>query len=178
VFASSGVPTDHIHQQIKEWFKSRRKGGGQSQPTELLDLTGKTSRKPTPYQIHHAYSIRYHREPDSPLRKEVEDLFGRRENQDIIDLLGPFSTAKDLATGSRLNFHNAVMRWKCSLLTEEERQEMDDWIARSTAEKKEINSKPWKAVKDDEKDELSVENEFIRRCVLFPDTARTRDVPN
>jgi len=57
------------------------------------------------------------------------------------------------------------MRWKCSLLTEEELQDMADWIANTVAEKEEEISKPWKAGQDE--DELSAENEYIQRCALL-----------
>ena len=37
----------------------------------------------------------------------------------------------------RLGFHNAVMWWKCSLLTDEERQEHQNWIEEHVLEKEE-----------------------------------------
>ena len=132
-----------------------------AQPKELLDLTGKTARKPTAYQLHHAYSIRYHRDADSQLRKEVDDLWDRRGDEDVIEQLAAFTKSNNLSSDSRLNFHNAVMRWKCSLLTDEELQEMAEWIANSVAEKEEVISKPWKAGQVEEG--LSAENEYIQR---------------
>jgi len=163
---------DQFCQQIQEWYKTRRKAGTQPQSKGILDLTGKTQRKPTPYQLHHAYSIRYYREAGSPLRTEVDDLWNRRAAGDVIEQLSPFSKAKDLSTGSRLNFHNAVMRWKCSSLDEEEIQEMEEWIANNVVEKEQDISKPWKAGEDE--DELSAENEYIQRYALLK-LIETRD---
>jgi hypothetical protein len=68
-------------------------------------------------------------------------------------------------SSDRLPFHNAVMRWKCSLLTEEELRDMDEWIANSLSGKKEVFLKPWKATQGEE-DELSTENEYIQRYAL------------
>ena len=64
-----------------------------------------------------------------------------------------------------LNFHNAVMCWKCSLLTEEELHDMEEWIADALSAKKEDISKPWKMGRDDE---LSEENEYIQTYVTPP----------
>jgi len=122
------------------WYKNHRKSSAKNtQPTMLLDLTSKNLWKPLPYQLHQAYSIRYHRPADSPLREVVQDLWDHREEQLVVDLLSPFmktggvdtddtntsDTNTDDADTSEssdksLKFHNAVMRWKCSSLTEEE----------------------------------------------------------
>jgi len=172
VLALLGVCADQFCQQIREWYKTHHKGGTQPQPKVILDLTGKTQQKPTPYQLHHAYSIRHYREAGSPLQTEVDDLWERRADEDVIKQLSPFSKAKDLSTGSRLNFHNAVMRWKCSSLDEEELQEMEEWIASDVVEKEQDISKPWKAGEGE--DELSVENEYIQRYALLK-LIETRD---
>ena len=62
-------------------------------------------------------------------------------------------------------FHNTVMRWKCSQLTEEELRDMDEWIANSLSEKKEERLKPWKAMQGEET-EWSAENEYVQKCIL------------
>ena len=93
-------------------------------------------------------------------------------DEDVIEKLSHFSKSDDISTGSRLNFHNAVMHWKCSLLTEEEHQEMEEWIANSVLEKEQDISKPWKAGEDG--DELSAENDYIQRYAL-PNLIFTRD---
>jgi len=53
------------------------------------------------------------------------------------------------------------MRWKCSLLTEEELEDMEDWISDSVVEKEEKITAPWKAGKGGDK--LSTKNEFFQR---------------
>lgn len=133
---------------------------------DLLDLTGKADRKPAPQQFHHAYSIRFYRPKDSPLRKEVEGLWKQREEQSVITKLTPFMT-----TGSfnvHLDFHNAVMRWKCSLLTDEERQEHQDWINQNALEKEKEMKEPWRAMRGEDDDVDTTENEHIQRYASLP----------
>ena len=121
-------------------------------------------RKLTPHQFHQAYSILYYRPKKSPLREEIDNLWKRREEQEVIDLLSPFTKLDKPTADTRLNFHNTAMRWKCSLVTEEERQEVEEWIANSVLWKEEEISKPWKA--EEGNDEQSMENEFIQRCTV------------
>jgi len=68
----------------------------------------------------------------------------------------------DESSDKTLAFHNAVMRFKCSTLTDEELCDMGEWIANSLSEKEEGLSKPWKATQGEES-ELSVENEYVQR---------------
>lgn len=56
------------------------------------------------------------------------------------------------------------MRWKCSLLTKEEVEELEVWIAKSVKVKKGVVTKPW--TEGGANDELSTENEFIQKYVL------------
>ena len=67
----------------------------------------------------------------------------------------------------RLDFHNSVMQWKCSLLTPEEEKEHLDWIAEHLAEKEEVIKQPWKAKQETGADELAKENEHIQRYVFY-----------
>ena len=53
------------------------------------------------------------------------------------------------------------MRWKCSLFTDEERQEHQDWIDKKALEKEETKQ-PWNALRDVDEDELTVENKYIQ----------------
>lgn len=62
------------------------------------------------------------------------------------------------------------MRWKCSLLNEEEREEINNWISELVLKKEEAAAHPWK-VGQDGMDELSAENEYIQRYVLSSPTA-------
>ena len=153
-------------QQIHEWYKAfRSKQDQPHQPKGLLDLTGKGGRKPAPLQLHHAYSVRFFRPKDSPLRQEVEDLWNRREEKAVIDQLTPFKSSGD-PRDLRLAFHNTVMRWKSSLLTDEERKELQDWIGEKVREKEEEMNQPWKATQGALRtDELSAENEYIQGYV-------------
>jgi hypothetical protein len=58
------------------------------------------------------------------------------------------------------------MRWKSSLLTDEERQEHQDWIDRELADREEKLKKPWKATADVNASELTAENEYLQRFVF------------
>ena len=130
-----------------------------------LDLSGKKGlRKAIPYKLHQAYSIKYHRPADSPLRKEVLDLWERRGEPEVADIVSKFSKSDDPPADHHLTFHNAIMRWKCSLLNAEELKELEDWIQESVHEKEEEIRKPWKA--EGGGDELRVENEYIQKCVI------------
>ena len=60
------------------------------------------------------------------------------------------------------------MRWKYSLLTDEERKELDDWIAEDLMKKEEESKHPWKATRDVDDDELAKENDFIQRYLPIP----------
>jgi hypothetical protein len=92
----------------------------------------------------------------------VDDLWERRGEKDVIDLLAPFITI-DEPPNTRLEFHNVVMRWKCSLLTDEERQELQDWIDKDLEKKEEATKQPWKAMQETGDDEISTENRYIQR---------------
>ena len=152
-------------QQIHDWFKNNKRVNG-SRPTKgLLDLSGKTQRKVTPLQFHQAFSIRYFRDLDSPLRNEVKDLWERRDKEPVLKLLDGFWAPEH--PHDPLKFHNAVMRWKCSLLTPEEQQEHQEWIDQNTLEREEEAEQPWKAARETTNDELSAENEHIQRYALL-----------
>ena len=107
-----------------------------ARPRTLLDLTGKANRKVALLQFHHAYSIRFFQPENSPLHQEVEDLWNRWEEKVVIDQLAPFMKINEHSDRC-LGFHNAVMLWKCSLLTDEERQEHQNWIEEHVLEKEE-----------------------------------------
>ena len=113
-----------------------RKRDNTAHPRTLLDLTEKANRKVAPLQFHHAYSIHFFRPENSPLRQEVEDLWNQREEKVVIDQLARFIKINE-HSDRRLGFHNTVMRWKCSLLTDEERQEHQNWIEEHVLEKEE-----------------------------------------
>jgi hypothetical protein len=150
------------HQQISDWYKARRKQqrAEPSQPKAVLDLTGGTRRKLAPYQFHHAYSIRFYRPKDSPLRELVSEYWERRKEKEIIDRLSPFISNNNF--DSPITFHGAVMRWKCSLLTDEECQEHQDWITQNLLEREKEEKQPWSATQGVGEDELTAENKYIQ----------------
>ena len=152
-------------QQITEWFKYRKRTIAAPQVQNLLDLSGKSNRKLTPLQFHHAFSARFHRS-DEILQKEVDDLWDRRGEESVIELLTPFATTNTFT--ERLDFHNSAMRWKCSLLTDEESQEHQDWIDRELADREEKLKQPWKATGETGPNKLSAENEYVQRYVSLP----------
>jgi len=69
---------------------------------------------------------------------------------------------------SRMLFHNAVMRWKCSLLSEEEKIELQKWIDDDIAKKWADIQQPWKSLQTDDIDEPTAENQYVQRYVSFP----------
>ena len=66
------------------------------------------------------------------------------------------------------------MRWKCSLLTGEERQEHQDWIDQRALEREQEMKQPWKAMQDEDEDRLATENKYIQRYVRFSPLPITR----
>ena len=153
-----------LRQQIRDWFKKRRKtaaAASQLQPKAVLDLTGDRIRKPPPKQFHHAYSNIYFRPDDSPLRVEVEDLWNRRGEEEITNKITPFANKGD-DLNNRLFFHNAVMRWKCSLLNEDERRGVEEWIEHDVQERWDEVKHPWKATRTDGEDDMTAENRFVQ----------------
>jgi hypothetical protein len=131
----------------------------------FLDLVINNSRKIAPIQFHHAYSKRIFQPKGSALRREVADLRKRRKNKDVIDMLAPFTTSAD-PSDHHLSFHNTVMRYKCSLLTDEERQENQDWINERLKEKEDKARYPWRESMKDGDDELLAENTYYQKYFL------------
>lgn len=160
----STLTTTHL-QQITEWFKYRKRTLAAPQAQNLLDLSGKNNRKPIPLQFHHAFSARFHRS-DETLQKEIDDLWDRRGEESVIKLLTPFATTNTFT--EHLDFHNSAMRWKCSLLTDEQSQEHQDWIDRELADREEKLKQPWKATEKAGADKLSAENQYIQGYVSLP----------
>ena len=153
-------------QQIHNWFKNNKRVNGPQPSKGLLDLSRKSDRKTSPLQFHHAFSIRYYRDPDSPLRQEVKDLWEQHDHALVIKLLDGFWDPKQPL--DPLKFHNTVMRWKCLLLTPEQQQEHQEWIDQNTLEREEDLKQLWKVTRETTTEELSVENEYIQRYALLP----------
>ena len=85
-------------QQIHDWYKNCKRSPAPQLNKGLLDLTGKSTRKPALLQFHHAFSVRFFRPKGSPLRQEVKDLWERRQEKSVIDLLTPFMNTEDTTT--------------------------------------------------------------------------------
>ena len=96
------------------------------------------------------------------MRAEVEELWGRRRQPGVIALLSPFMVnEKDSET--RMLFHNAVMRQKYSLLTEDEKLNLQAWIDDDAQKRWDIIQHPWKATLTDDTDELTAENQYVQK---------------
>ena len=117
-------------------------------------------------QLYQAYSIRYHRPDDSPLREEVKDLWCRRQEQDVISKLSPFIITKS-DWSSRMLFHNAVMRWKCSTLNEKEKLDLQAWIDDELAKRWMDIQQPWNLLQTEDVDELTAENQHVQKYVFL-----------
>jgi len=74
---------------------------------------------------------------------------------------------KDKDTDTRMLFHNAVMRQKCSLLTEDEMDDLQAWIEEDTRQRLEGVQQPWKMGKSKDVSELTAENQHVQTCVSF-----------
>lgn len=151
------------HQQICNWYKRVRRNDHPvpPQPKLAIDLSGRAARKPPPLQLYQGYSSRFYKEENVALRAEVEDLWGRREEQDVIDQLEPF-TLNGGIPNERMLFHNAVMRWKCSLLTDDERRDLEVWIEDEAQKRWDATLQPWK-VQIKGVDELTAENQYTQK---------------
>jgi len=135
----------------------------------VLDLSGKSKRKKPPYQLHQAYSILYWQPADSPLRSEVEDLWTRRKEDSVRELLKPFlkkASATSTTTSEKLLLHIAVMHWKCSLLNADELVTLQEWIKEKRALKEKMRTLPWSMEAAEHGDDLFAENTYIQGYVF------------
>ena len=175
VITDSRFPILTAYQRIANWFKGERKKQKHaavpytdSKP-RVLNLSGNSKRKKPPYQLYQAYSICYWRPDGSPLRQEVEDLWARRTESSVQELLRPFfkDTVKaSTSTSQKLLFHVAVMRWKCSLLGPDELAVLNDWIGEQAKSKEAARALPWMTEAAEHGDDLFAENTYIQRFAL------------
>ena len=160
-------------QQISNWYKNHHCQAPATSSTKpkpvVLDLTGISAQKPCSLQPYQAYSSQYYNETGSPLHKIVQDLWVHHEEQGVISLLAPFMIAE--AAGDHcLLFHNAVMRLKYSELSDDEKQDMKDWIDKEVEERWDRSLHSWKTGVDN----LTAKNWHIQRYTtilmrVFPD---------
>lgn len=133
----------------------------------LLDLTGKSKRKASSYQLYQTFSFLYWRPPESPLRREVEELWEKRHEDHVREVLSPASlkeATKSSATHSeKLVFHMAVMRWKVNALTPNELDVLNTWI---DGEQKSKNMPPWSQEANEYGDVHFAESSHIQRYTI------------
>jgi len=91
-------------------------------------------------------------------------LWNRRKEKAVIEMLSPFMV-QESDGDKRLHFHNAVMRWKCSLLTEEETLELQAWIDEDIRKRLVDVEEPWTTLQTDGVDEPTAENLYVQRYV-------------
>ncbi|KAF9780503.1 hypothetical protein BJ322DRAFT_1112500 [Thelephora terrestris] len=135
-----------LHSRIAYWYGCERqaamKGLPYSKPApRVLDLSGKSRHKKSPYQPHQAFSILHWQPAGSSLHGEVEDLWAQQLEPSVHQMLKPFlsETAKSSSTTSeKLLFHMAVMHWKCSLLSPDERTELNSWINHQKIQRRQL----------------------------------------
>ena len=96
------------------------------------------------------------------MREEVQDLWERRGEQEVIETLSSFM-AGEVSGDRRLFFHNAVMRWKCSKLSEDEKKDLQAWIDKDVEERWDAVKHPWRNSQAEEVDELTAENQYVQR---------------
>ena len=159
------------HQRVVNWYKTYLKDSkknhsqGPYQKQHPLDLTGRSARKKPPYQLHQAYSVVHWRPTGSPLRREVNDLWIKRQDDAVSTPLIPFiKEGGDIISLTRLQFHMAVMQWKCSLLSTDELATLRDWIDEQRA----LNDCPWADEAEAYGGELVAENRHLQRSVICP----------
>jgi len=149
----------------KEFLKVSSKNRSQApyQKQRPLDLTGRSTRKKPPYQLHQVYSVIHWRPTDSPLQHEVNDLWIKRQDDVVSKHLNPFfKEGIDIISLTRLQFHMAVMQWKCSSLSPEELATLSDWINKKQA----LNDCPWAVEAEAYGDDLAAENRHIQGSVV------------
>lgn len=160
---------DSQRQRVTNWYKellkSSKKGCSQGpyQRPRPLDLTGRSARKKPPYQPPQAFSILYWRPKDSLLRHQVNDLWAERQSDAVRGSLNPFINAdKNIMSLTRLQFHMAVMQWKCSLLSPDELETLHSWID----EQRVLNDCPWAEEAKAYGDGLAAENRHMQWLVI------------
>ena len=135
---------------------------------------GNGNRKPAPKQFHHAYSNIYFQPEDLPLRQEVQDLWEHQSEKEVIDKLTPFVNNGD-DFSNRMFFHNTVMRWKSSLLSEEEQCIVEEWIEADVEKRRDEVKHPWKATQTQDADEMTAENQFVQEYGFSHLNVRTKN---
>ena len=168
---------DGRQQRVTNWYKRFLKGSGDGRSPgpykkpHALDLTGRSARKKPPYQLHQAFSVLHWRPKDSPLRREVNDLWAKRQDDEACRFLSPFiKKSRSIISLTRLQFHMVVMEWKCSMLHLNELATLRSWIDEQRA----LNERPWAEEAKVYGDDLVAENRHIQRLIFIFYLLRTR----
>lgn len=74
---------------------------------------------------------------------------------------------KEKDCDTRMLFHNAVMRQKYSLLTDDEKADLKVWIDDDLEQRWEAIREPWKSAASKDVSVLTAENQHIQGYVLF-----------
>jgi len=74
---------------------------------------------------------------------------------------------KETDCDTRMLFHNAVMRQKCSLLTEDEKADLQAWIDDDIQKRWEGIREPWKMTGSKDVSELTAENQHVQGYAVF-----------
>ena len=64
---------------------------------------------------------------------------------------------------SRMLFHNGVMRQKISLLTAEEKLELQAWVKDEVQKRIDLAARPWEAGLVEGGDKLMAENQYVQK---------------
>ena len=96
----------------------------------------------------------------------MNHLWEHRQEQEVADLFSPFMV-KGEDSDTRMLFHNAVMRQKCSLLTEDEKAKFQVWIDDDVQRRWEGIKEPWKTTGSKDISELTAENQYVQGYVFF-----------
>ena len=95
---------------------------------------------------------------------EVNDLWACRQEQEVVDMLTLFFI-KEKDCDTRMLFHNTVMCWKCSELSEDEKQDLQMWIDDEVEQCWDAIQHPWRNPNAVEVEELTAENQYIQKYV-------------
>ena len=74
---------------------------------------------------------------------------------------------KEKDCDTRMLFHNVLMRQKCSLLTEDEKANLQVWIDDDVRRRWEDIREPWKTSTSKDVSELTAENQHVQGYVSF-----------
>lgn len=130
----------------------------------VLDITGKGSRKKPPLQQWQAFSTLYYRPLDSPLRKEAQELYEKRNDPIAISHLTQHIRHNiNISTTDYLTFLGAFLRERCTRLSSEEEDAVQQQIEEQQLLAADLRDQPWVLDDDFEDKPLLAENRYIQK---------------